>query len=416
MTPKPSCKGENETPIRSRVAAVAEGVRMESVRTPESGVSARFRGIRTGMARRRRMFATIALGVGIGAVVPYVLDRALASRTNETPHAAPAWTTTLPVRRPVPPTPTRPIAAAPASAASPSVGFLGMDERAVRESLRNRPLASVVKGGGGRSLGFKVTLDDGTVGYFKPEQTFSAAHWYSEVAAYYLDRALGFGRTPPVVGRRFDWATLRARAGADSRVAEVRPSPDGSVRGTFSWWVPGGLEPIRLGRAWERVVRIEGPLGRTPYDRPALVREGAGGNDGPMRDIPASRIVELSDMLIFDYLVQNVDRWGGDFVNVRARANGGPLVFLDNGAGFWPNEQRLPLMESRLRPLQKFSRRTVAALRAFDLEAYRRALESDALAPILTERMIVGLGDRVRAVVAHVDSMYARFGEAVWLP
>ena len=39
---------------------------------------------------------------------------------------------------------------------------------------------------------------------------------------------------------------------------------------------------------------------------------------------------DRSDLLIFDYLVQNVDRWGGDFTNVRSRANDGPLVFLDS--------------------------------------------------------------------------------------
>jgi hypothetical protein len=73
-------------------------------------------------------------------------------------------------------------------------------------------------------------------------------------------------------------------------------------------------------------------------------------------------------------------------------------------------------MEARLRPLQRFRKQTVDALRAFDLEAYREALAQDALAPVLTERQIEGVGERVRAVVAHVDSMYARFGEAIWLP
>lgn len=369
------------------------------------------------MARRRLLVRSLAASAVVLAAAAVIVDRALeqgAPARASRPHVAPPEWASLPVRTPRA-EPSRTAPSETASAPAPT-GFLGMDERAIRQSLAQGDIASIERGRGGRSLGFKITLDDGTVGYFKPEQTFSAAHWYSEVAAYYLDRQLGFGRVPPAVGRRFDWATLRAAAAPDRRIAEVRPEPSGLVRGAFLWWIPGGLSPIRLGAAWERVVRIEGPLARTPFDRPALVREGVGGADGAMRTLSPERAKELSDLLVFDYLVQNVDRWGGDFVNVRARADEGPMVFLDNGAGFWPNEQRLPLMEARLRPLQRFNRRTVDALRAFDLEAYRRALASDALAPVLDERRILGVGERVRAVVEHVDSMYARFGEAIWLP
>ena len=62
--------------------------------------------------------------------------------------------------------------------------------------------------------GLAALLVDGRAGYFKPAQSFSAAHWYSEVAAHYHDRELGFGRVPPVVGRRFPWRPLR-RVAAD---------------------------------------------------------------------------------------------------------------------------------------------------------------------------------------------------------
>jgi hypothetical protein len=295
------------------------------------------------MARNRWFTSTLALGALIGVTAPFILDRSpdssTAAHASKPGTALPDWVHSA-VRHPVTVSPreaeTRDVP--PPAAPSPAVtGFLGSDERAIRESLRSADIVTIEKGHGGRSLSFKIALADGTVGYFKPEQTFSAAHWFSEVAAYYLDRALGFGRVPPALGRRFAWAPLRAAAGGDRRVSEIRPSTDGTVRGAFLWWIPGGLSPIRLGRAWERVVRIEGALGRTPYDRPAMVRDGtAGSEQGAMRELPPERASELSDLLIFDYLVQNVDRWGGDFTNVRARANDGPMVFLDNGAGFWP--------------------------------------------------------------------------------
>ena len=127
------------------------------------------------------------------------------------------------------------------------------------------------------------------------------------------------------------------------------------------------------------------------------------------------RPAELSDMLLFDYLVQNADRWGSDNVNVRTRGANGPLMLFDNGAGFWPTDQRLPIMERRLTEVQRFRHSTARALRSFDMARFRDRVASDPLAPILTERMIEGLDERIAVVVGHIDTMRARFGDDIWL-
>ncbi len=307
------------------------------------------------------------------------------------------------------------------------VGFLGASDAAFRRSLAEEPIATVAKGRGGRSLGFVVTLRDGTRGYFKPEQSFSAAHWWSEVAAYYVDRALGFGRVPPLVGRRFRWEELRAAAGGDRRVREVTVAPDGTVRGAFVGWVDGGLEPLALPRGWERWVRVRGAPIETPYQRPADYRAMLAGSRDPSLEVldarrppagarpePPGRAAELSDLVVFDFLIQNVDRWGGGFTNVRTRGADGPLVFLDNGAGFWP-EARLPLLDARLAHLERFRRRTVDALARFDVRALEARLATDPLAPVLDADQLDHLAARVAAVLAHVESKRAAFGDAVFL-
>ena len=114
---------------------------------------------------------------------------------------------------------------------------------------------------------------------------------------------------------------------------------------------------------------------------------------------------------MFDYLTQNVDRWGGDFTNVRSRGASGPLIYMDNGAGFWLGEQRLGLMEARLKALQRFRRSTIEAVRALDIERFKALLASDPLAPVLNEKQLDGLRQRRDAVLEHVDAMLARFGE-----
>ncbi len=301
-------------------------------------------------------------------------------------------------------------------------GFLGEPDGPRIESLRSSDIVSMKKGRGGRSLAFKIKLADGTVGYFKPKQSFSAAHWYSEVAAYYLDRELGLGRVPPTTGRRLNWAELERAAGGDRRVDELQIDKDGTIEGAFVWWIPDPLVRLKLGRKWEKWVRVQKTLPITPYQRPVDYRSDLNGRPGvreatnPSRPLATSpdtedRKAELSDMIVFDYLIQNVDRWGGNFTNVRTRGKGGPLIYLDNGAGFWLGEQRLGLMEARLRALQRFRRSTVEAVRKLDVERLARRLATDPLAPVLNERQLEGLKSRRRALLAHVDEMIRRFGE-----
>ncbi|MGB8332042.1 MAG: hypothetical protein WCE62_18085, partial [Polyangiales bacterium] len=112
-----------------------------------------------------------------------------------------------------------------------------------------------------------------------------------------------------------------------------------------------------------------------------------------------------------DYLTQNVDRWGGDFTNVRSRGPGGPLIYLDNGAGFWLGDQRLGLMEARLKALQRFRRSTIEAVRELEIPRFEARLREDPLAPVLNAKQLQGLAQRRRAVLDHVNAMIARFGE-----
>lgn len=309
----------------------------------------------------------------------------------------------------------------------PDPSFLAEPDTPRIASLRSAAIERVERGRGGRSLAFRITLEDGTRGYFKPKQSFSAAHWYSEVAAYYLDRALGLGRVPPTTGRRLPWSALEAAAGGDDRVSELGIEKDGTIIGAFIWWIPDPLKRLRMGRRWERWVRVEERLRITPYQRPVDYRSDLRNRPGvreatnparPLAKSPdtAERPAELSDMIVFDYLVQNVDRWGGSFTNVRTLGAGGPLIYLDNGAGFWLGQQRLGLMEARLRALQRFRRATVEAVRALDVDALAARMKSDPLAPVLNSKQIDGLRQRRQAVLDHVEKMVARFGEEAALP
>jgi hypothetical protein len=304
-------------------------------------------------------------------------------------------------------------------------GPFGEQDEVLLESLRSRAPREVERGRGGRSLSFKVTLDDGTAGYFKPEQSFSAAHFDSEIAAYCLDRALGFGRVAPVTGRVLPWSALALAAGSDARRDELTIDAHGNLRGAFVAWIDGELPRFDPGRGFEKALRVEAPPRVNPYQAPIDVRRSANREERddaeihdrsrPVAELSPERVGELSDLVVFDYLVQNVDRWGGGFTNLRLAGSGGPLIFLDNGAGFWRGEQRLPLLERRLASLQRFRRETVAALRAFEPARFESCLDADPLAPVLDERRREGLRARARALLETIDALEARLGDAIYI-
>ncbi len=315
---------------------------------------------------------------------------------------------------------------------SSSDAFFDEPDGPIRAGLLNEEIATIEKGRGGRSIAFRVTLKNGQKGYFKPEQSFSASNWFGEVAAYHLDRLLGLGRVPAVVSRVFPWKTFEPVAGNDPRKSEVT-ARDGKVVGAFVAWVTGGLRALPACVGWERWLRIErlSTTAVSPFQRPILWKRdmalaGRLGpawrseearanlrNARPEPDRP-DRPAELSDLVLFDYLTRNLDRWGGDNANVLTRGVGGPLVFLDNSAGFEPGAWQPDLGEARLHMLQRFRRSTVAAVRALNLRQFEARLASEVASPVLSKTQVNAVGARRTALLTWVASLEARHGEAIW--
>lgn len=299
--------------------------------------------------------------------------------------------------------------------------FLGTADAPLLEVLAGSEITQVERGSGGRSLAFRLTFADGSRGYFKPPQTFSGSHFYAEIASYHLDRMLGLGRVPPTIGRRIAWAPLREVAAGDARVGEAIVDRD-HVCGSLSYWVPERLVPIQLGLGWEGWTRFSPAPAVSPFQRARVYAAQASGEStvaesaiARAADAPdtSDRAAELSDLVLFDYLTENIDRWGGDYTNVRTRGAGGPLVFLDNAAGFIASPQASPgFMDARLHAVQRFRRSTVDAIRAFSIEEFRARVEADVCAPVLTDRLYAQLEERRTTLLAHVDRMIAEHGES----
>lgn len=322
--------------------------------------------------------------------------------------------------------------AEPAPQPSDGEHFFGLPDAPILQALRTRNPLHIEKGRGGRSLGFKITLEGGQRGYFKGEQVFSAANWFGEIAAYHLDRMLGMNRVPAIVSRQLPWALLEPAAGTDWRKPEMIIR-QGQVRGAFVAWVSGAVRPLVQQEGWERWMRVKyWPTSAvSPFQRPAVwaqelaqvrrmgdafrtkeerVRMRALKPEPDRDDRPS----ELSDLIVFDYLIRNLDRWGGGNANVLVRGDKGPLIFLDNAAGFAVGDARPSLMESRLRALQRFRRSTITKIKAFDIKKYEARLQTEQVQPILNQAQLNALEIRRKALLTAVADLEKSYGEAIW--
>lgn len=289
----------------------------------------------------------------------------------------------------------------PSPGAHTSAGFVGPVDRTLDAAWVQRlaagPVARVEWHGGGVSLTFRVKFADGKKALFKPEQTLSGSNHRAEIAAYHLDRLLGFGRVAVVVGRAFPVSFLRDAVTDEKlqeRLARELVTDGTRIEGALIAWHAAPLVNAEPKAGWRASMS-----GKAPVD-----------------DALAKRAAELSDMTVFDFLIDNTDRWSGG--NVLSLGRDGPLVFLDNASALLPSRARAGAsLQQDLSRVCKFRRQTVAALRADrDLAGEVAAsVAKDPLGTKLEPRVVDAMRARVSALRAHVDRCERELGEGMWL-
>jgi hypothetical protein len=245
---------------------------------------------------------------------------------------------------------------------------------------------------GHTSVVFKLGLEGGLTVAYKPRSTRGAYRYRGEVAAYRLARALSLENVPFAMPRSFDYAPLQAAVGHEAVFAEVVKEPDGTVRGALMPWIKG-LEFIPLENdewlpKWRSWLKDGGEI---PPDQ---------------RDLAA----QISDVLAFDMVTGNWDRWSGGNIGIdRGR---GMLLYVDNDGAFF---DPLPAKEMRwpttlFEGVDRFSRRFVAALRAVDVaKAVGEERPGEAMLPA---RVIAQAEARRKHVLDVIDAKIAKLGDA----
>jgi hypothetical protein len=224
----------------------------------------------------------------------------------------------------------------------------------------------------------------------------------AEVAAYRLARCLGLSNVPPAVLRTLDVNQLRAGLEAPFRerwpsIAERLLIQHGSVEGAAIFWVEGMRDlDMAAGPPRETQLRALSQSEPLPERMPPLA-------------------AQLSNLLAFDYLIANWDRWSG--ANVKGDLSGRILYMRDHDVGFAAHvgELQQRRMLGNLLAAERFSRGFVARLRALTRSAYERELAEDAGfagQQRLSAASLDGLFDRRITLLSHVQALIDQYGES----
>ncbi|MDB4962024.1 MAG: hypothetical protein JWP01_2023 [Myxococcales bacterium] len=270
------------------------------------------------------------------------------------------------------------------------------------------PLTRIKLNHGGTSLSLRVDFANGSRASFKPEQIHPQSDPRREIAAYRVDRLLGFGRVPPAKATTFTLDEMIAAADPSRRTYIGERLRDeglirrgGLVHGELSWWVPEiklaklGAQPIddKAGKLlWTSYLQVGATI-------PAEVR--------PL-------VEQISALVLFDVLIDNPDRWSG--ANTVMSPDGQILFFMDNSMSFSKFAFGHHSNLLALRRIQVFPRKLVARLRELTLQMLTDSvavpgLADHGLAPLIDDEEIRAILARRDNMMRYIDQLIEEHGE-----
>lgn len=278
--------------------------------------------------------------------------------------------------------------------------FLGMADELLLERIRKQPVVRVKVNKGGSSLSFRLEFADGSRAAFKPAQTNLQTIPRKEVAAYRLNRLLGLNAVPPAAPRSLSREDLLQHLHPDSapsipRIeAETIFAAAGTTQGAVSYWIPvikdsllDSPEAVAQSEQW---LTVGQPIPREKHNLMA----------------------QLSDLVVFDFLTSNPDRYSGG--NMQMSADAQKLFFMDNTMAFFVNDEAREINRKALLRTQKFSRHLWQALPRLTEAAFRAAILEEpgiTVSAVLTEAELRAVVARARFARNYIHTLIEQFGE-----
>ncbi|XP_059136493.1 glycosaminoglycan xylosylkinase [Peromyscus eremicus] len=249
----------------------------------------------------------------------------------------------------------------------------------------------------------------------------------AEVAAFHLDRILGFRRAPLVVGRYINLRTEIKPVATEQLLStfltvgnntcfygkcyycrETEPAcADGDMmEGSITLWLPD-VWPLQKHRhPWGRTYR-EGKLARWEYDESYCdaVKKTSPYDSGP-------RLLDIIDTAVFDYLIGNADRH--HYESFQDDEGASMLILLDNAKSFGN-----PSLDERsiLAPLYQCCIIRVSTWNRLNYlkngvlkSALKSAMAHDPISPVLSDPHLDSVDQRLLNVLVTIKQCSDQFG------
>lgn len=318
---------------------------------------------------------------------------------------------------------------------------------AVINDMITLPIKHVVQKEGGTQIKLIIEYPNEIHALFKPmrfprEQQTLPNHFYftdyerhnAEIAAFHLDRIMGFRRAMPVTGRILN-ITTEIEAVCDENLLKtffVSPArnkcfhgkcsyycdtshaicgnPD-TLEGSFAAFLP--TQPDTQRKVW-----------RHPWRRSYHKRRKAQWETDPdycamVRDIPPydedRRLLDLMDMSVFDFLTGNMDRH--HYETFKIFGNDTFPIHLDHGRGFGrPFHDELTILAPVLQCclIRSSTLETLLLLHNGPKplsERLRESMASDPIVPVLWEPHLAALDRRVGIILQAVRDCVKKASE-----
>jgi hypothetical protein len=227
------------------------------------------------------------------------------------------------------------------------------------EDLFTSPTPKSARSIGHTSVVFKIELANGRKAAFKPASRRGPLRYKGEIAAFRLSRALGLSNVPPAYFRTFEAKALAAAMSNEDSAALFAKEAivkDGLVKGAIVPWIDGlqfvALEQAPLSGQWKAWLA----------------------KDGAIPEAEADRAREISNLIVFDFLSGNWDRWSGGNVGLDPKTK--HLLYIDNDGAFFdvPPMDGLARNKKMLDGVAKISRSLFDRLDGLGEEGLRKAL------------------------------------------